>query len=186
MPDFATKPTLHGDAVTLVPATIEHVPDLMTMLNDPEIGRLTGSRGDVDKDIVENWYATRADQTDRLDLAVLDNSTGRCVGEAVLNEWDPDNQSCNFRIALVPTALGRGFGTEATRLIVGYGFEVIGLHRISLEVYAFNPRAKRAYEKAGFVDEGRRRDALLWDGEWVDAIMMSMLATQWQRLPGHG
>lgn len=181
MPDFATKPTLHGDAVTLVPATLDHVPDLLAMLNDPEIGRLTGSRGELDQETVESWYATRAEQTDRLDLAVIDNETGRCVGEAVLNEWDPDNRSCNFRIALVPTALGRGFGTEATRLIVGHGFEAVELHRISLEVYAFNPRAKRAYEKAGFVEEGRRRDALLWEGVWIDAILMSILATEWPR-----
>ena len=180
MPDFATKPTLRGAVVTLVPVTVEHFPDLMSMLTDPEIGRLTGSRGDMDQDVVENWYATRADQPDRLDLAIIDNSTGACVGEAVLNEWDRDNQSCNFRIALIPTALGRGFGTEATRLIVGYGFEKLDLHRISLEVYDFNPRAKRAYEKAGFVEEGRRRDALLWDGEWIDAIVMSILATEWQ------
>ncbi|HEX6196427.1 MAG TPA: GNAT family protein [Jiangellaceae bacterium] len=180
MPDFIIKPTLRGHSVTLVPATVEHVPDLMPMLTDPEISRLTGSRGDIDPDVIKNWYATRAEQSDRLDLAVIDNSTGSCVGEAVLNELDSDNQSCNFRIALVPVALGRGFGTEATRLIVGYGFEKLGLHRISLEVYAFNPRAKRAYEKAGFVEEGRRRHALQWDGEWVDAIMMSMLVTEWQ------
>jgi RimJ/RimL family protein N-acetyltransferase len=180
VPDFSTKPTLRGDTVTLVPVTVDHLPDLMPMLTDLEIGRLTGSRGDIKQDVVENWYATRPAQSDRLDLAVIDNSTGRCVGEAVLNEWDTDNRSCNFRIALVPTALGRGFGTEATRLIVGYGFDVLGLHRISLEVYAFNPRAKRAYEKAGFVEEGRRRDALLWDGQWVDAIIMSILAPEWQ------
>ena len=63
------------------------------------------------------------------------------------------------------------WGTEATRLIVGYGFEKLGLHRISLEVYAFNPRARRAYEKVGFVAEGVLRDALLWEGERVDATV---------------
>jgi RimJ/RimL family protein N-acetyltransferase len=53
------------------------------------------------------------------------------------------------------------------------------LHRISLEVFAFNPRARRAYEKAGFVVEGVLRDALYWDGEWVDSIAMSVLAAEW-------
>nr|WP_315501870.1 GNAT family protein [Actinomyces radicidentis] len=52
----------------------------------------------------------------------------------------------------------------------------MGLHRISLEVYAFNPAARRAYEKAGFVAEGRLRDALLYDGEWVDAEVMARVA----------
>ena len=75
---------------------------------------------------------------------------------------------------------GRGLGTEATRLIVGYGIEELGLHRIELGVYSFNPRAQRAYEKAGFVVEGVRREALLWDGEWVDSIVMSVLASEWK------
>ena len=80
----------------------------------------------------------------RLDLAVTDKVTGECLGEAVLNQWDPGNESCNFRIFIGPKGRGRGLGTEATRLIVGYGFEHLGLHRISLEVYAFNPRARRS------------------------------------------
>jgi RimJ/RimL family protein N-acetyltransferase len=80
---------------------------------------------------------------------------------------------------LGPSGQGRGLGTEATRLLLGYAFEHLPLHRIELEVYAFNPRARRAYEKAGFVVEGRRRDALLYDGERVDAIVMSVLRPEW-------
>ena len=55
----------------------------------------------------------------------------------------------------------------------------MGLHRVSLEVYAHNPRAQRAYEKAGFVVEGRMRDALLLDGRRIDAIIMAALAPEW-------
>lgn len=73
-------------------------------------------------------------------------------------------------------------GTEATRLIVGYGFEQLGLYRISLTVFAFNPRARRVYEKAGFVEEGRMRQALKWDGERYDDIMMAILAPEWSAL----
>jgi RimJ/RimL family protein N-acetyltransferase len=71
---------------------------------------------------------------------------------------------------------GRGLGSQATRLILDHAF-AIGLHRVSLEVYAFNPRARHVYETAGFVYEGTRRDALLWDGEWTDAVVMSVLET---------
>ena len=73
--------------------------------------------------------------------------------------------------------MDRGLGSEATRLIVDYALDNVGLHRLELEVYAFNPRARHVYERAGFVYEGTRRDALLWDGEWVDAISMAILAT---------
>ncbi len=102
---------------------------------------------------MRKWYGTRHEQADRLDLAVVDRTVGACVGEAVLNEWDSGNRSCSFRIALAEAGQDRGLGTEALRLIVGYGFERLGLHRISLGVFAFNPRARRAYEKAGFAAE---------------------------------
>ena len=68
-------------------------------------------------------------------------------------------------------------GSEATRLIVDYAFVELGVHRIELEVFAFNPRAIAVYEKLGFVHEGVRRHALLWDGEWIDALVMSIVAT---------
>ncbi|WP_030196923.1 GNAT family N-acetyltransferase [Streptomyces sp. NRRL S-87] len=185
-PDFRTKPTLTGEVVRLRPVTAEDVPALLPMFLDPEATRLTGSHGDdaADPERLRAWYGSRGDQDDRLDLAVVDRTSDRVVGEAVLNDWDADNESCGFRISLVPAALGRGLGTEATRLIVGHAFERLGLHRVSLEVYAFNPRARRAYEKVGFVAEGVLRHALLWEGERVDATVMSVLAPEWARHRG--
>lgn len=182
---FAHKPTLTGELVVLRPYREEDLPHLKEAVDDPEIGRLTGSVNSSDQvekyplDKLREWYATRNEQTDRLDLMVVDRATGTCVGEVVLNNWDRGNETCNFRIMLGPSGQGRGLGTEATRLLLGYAFEHLPLHRIELEVYAFNPRARRAYEKAGFVVEGRRRDALLYDGERVDAIVMSVLRPEW-------
>ncbi|ARF53139.1 GNAT family N-acetyltransferase [Streptomyces gilvosporeus] len=185
-PDFASKPTLSGEKVLLRPVTVADVPALMPMFRDAEASRLTGSHGDdrPDEAPIRTWYDTRREQDDRLDLAVVEQATGNVIGEAVLNDWEPGNESCNFRIGLVPGTYGHGIGTEATRLIVGYGFEQLGLHRISLEVYAFNPRARRVYEKVGFVAEGILRDALLWDGQRVDAAVMSILAPEWFRHRG--
>ncbi|NED92049.1 GNAT family N-acetyltransferase, partial [Streptomyces sp. SID11233] len=150
-PDFLSKPSLRGEQVLLRPVTVDDVPALMPMFLDAEASRLTGSHDDgaLDERRVRAWYDSRREQDDRLDLAVVELATGHVVGEAVLNEWDPGNESCSFRICLVPGTYGSGLGTEATRLIVGYGFEELGLHRLSLEVYAFNPRARRAYEKVG-------------------------------------
>ncbi|MFD0072856.1 GNAT family N-acetyltransferase [Streptomyces sp. NPDC127166] len=179
MTDFSHKPTLTGDLVVLRPVTEADVPALLPLFEDPEVTRLTGSHTRFDEAALLKWYGSRGAQDDRLDLAVVERATGRVVGEAVLNEWDPDNESCAFRIAFVPDAVGRGLGTEATRLIVGHGIETLGLYRIWLEVYAFNPRARRAYEKAGFRPEGVLRGALRWEGERVDATLMSVLAPEW-------
>jgi RimJ/RimL family protein N-acetyltransferase len=159
---------------------------LRRALRDRDVLRLTGSVHDdqaefVDVDMVRaveflNW---RNEQPDRLDLAVVDRATDECVGEVVLNQYDEGNRSCNFRTFVGPAGQGRGLGTEALRLIVGYGFEEIGLHRISLEVYAFNPRARHVYEKAGFVAEGVLRESLHYNSEWIDATVMSILDHEW-------
>jgi RimJ/RimL family protein N-acetyltransferase len=180
--DFSYKPTLTGSKVVLRPLVEDDYDAMRVAMDDPEVTRLTGSHGEIGEERVREWMRTRKDQTDRLDLAIVDRSSGACVGEAVLNNRHPENQSCGFRILIGPDGRDRGLGTEATRLIVGYGFEELRLHRISLEVYAFNPRARRAYEKVGFVAEGVLRDALYWDGEWVDATVMSILAPEWEKL----
>ncbi|WP_427894730.1 GNAT family N-acetyltransferase [Kribbella sp. GL6] len=179
MTDFASKPTLTGDLVVLRPMDDGDYDALAAAMDDPDVIRFTGSHGEITEEQAREWMRTRKDQTDRLDLTIVDKASGVAVGEAVLNQWDPDNQSCSFRILIGPAGQNRGLGSEATRLIVGYGIEKLGLHRISLGVYAFNPRAQRAYEKAGFKREGVLRDALLWDGEWVDEIVMSVLAPEW-------
>ena len=175
--DMRAKPTLIGDRVVLRPVSGDDAAGLMDLVSDDEGNRLTGTRGlELSMEAARDWYATRGEQDDRLDLAVVDRATGEYAGEVVLNELDRDNRSCNFRIGLRSSFQNRGLGSEATRLIVDHAF-AIGLHRVELGVYAFNPRARRVYEKAGFVYEGTRRDALLWDGVWTDSLVMAILET---------
>lgn len=181
---FEHKPTLEGRLVMLRPFTEADIAAMGSILADPEVQILTGSV--VDRAQAEGasasldertlaWYRSRAEQDERLDLAIVDTRSGVCVGEAVLNDLDADNRCCNFRILIGPAGRGRGLGTDATRLMVDHAFATTQLHRIELEVYSFNPRARRAYEKAGFVLEGVRRDALLFDGDWINAEVMSVL-----------
>jgi len=188
-PDFAAKPTLTGERVILRPYLDADLPGLRAAMADLDVLRLTGSvhsdaeaREPVSPEQEKarlDWFRTRNQTDGRLDLAVVDKASGACVGEAVLNEWDPGNESCNFRVLIGPAGQDRGLGTEATRLVVGYGFERLGLHRIALEVYAFNPRARRVYEKAGFRVEGVLRESLRYGDQWIDATVMSILAPEW-------
>jgi RimJ/RimL family protein N-acetyltransferase len=195
-PDFSVKPVLTGDKVVLRPFQAQDVPAMLDALADPEVLRLTGSVHDSVADAetvlgpgeaasLRRYYTARNTEPDRLDLAVIDKASGRCVGEVVLNQWDEGNRSCNFRTLIGPDGRDRGLGTEALRLIAGYGFEQLRLHRISLEVYAFNPRARHVYEKVGFVAEGVLREALCYDDGWVDATVMSILDHEWARHRGY-
>lgn len=186
-PDWLDKPTIEGDLVALRPFRAGDLAAMVEVLADAEVRRLTGSvhttaeavQGQEEDDVLREWYATRAEADDRLDLAVVDRMSGEVVGEVVLNDWQETNASCNLRVLIGRGGRGRGLGTEAVRLVTAYGIERLGLQRIELEVYDFNPRARAVYEKVGFVHEGTRRQALRFDGEWVDAHVMAVLASDW-------
>ena len=186
---FADKPTLRGERILLRPFETPDIDAMGEILADPVVLRLTGSVQSSEEAATRSaeldertraWYDTRHEHADRLDLAVIDLATGGCIGEAVLNDWSAEQLSCNFRILLGPGGRDRGLGSEATRLTVDHAFSTTELHRLELEVFAFNLRAQRVYEKAGFVVEGVRRDALRFDGGYVDAIIMSILRPEWE------
>lgn len=111
---FAIKPTLAGSNVLLRPIAIEQdaIP-LREMLEDPEALKLTGSRHDpggvaewdaAAESAFLDWYATRNDQADRLDLAIVDKARGQCVGEVVFNEWSEPNVAATSGRSWAPAA----------------------------------------------------------------------------------
>jgi RimJ/RimL family protein N-acetyltransferase len=187
-PDLATKPTLGGRLVTLRPFRDGDAEVMAQILSDPDVRRLTGSVETTAQaqqpqpldDRLRDWYATRNDQTDRLDLAVEDAASGTLVGEVVLNELDPEALTCNMRVPIGPQGRDRGLGTAAVGLVTAYGIEVLGLHRITLEVFEFNPRARRVYEKVGYAVTGVRPGALVFDGVAVAAVDMAVDAESWR------
>ncbi len=175
------KPTLSGTRITLRPITVADATPMFTSLSDKESMRLTGTQASFTFEQVEKYCQRIVTADNRIDLVITLKDDPAYLGEVVLNDIDWQNRSASFRIALAHEKLfGQGYGTEATRLIIDYGFKVLNLHRIELEVYDFNPRAQHVYEKVGFVKEGVRRDVLLWDGVYQSAITMSILAPEYQ------
>lgn len=181
LPSFGVQPVLGGTTVRLRPFEEQDLDPLWTMLCDEETRRLTGTHTRFTREAVERWYRTRGLSDDRLDLAIATVADDRCIGEVVLNDLDAPNRSCAFRISLLgPSVFGHGYGSEAARLVLTHAFETVGLHRVQLEVFDHNPRARHVYEQIGFVVEGTRRQALWWRGQAHDAIIMALLAPEWQ------
>lgn len=75
---------------------------------------------------------------------------------------------------------GKGYGTDAVRVVLRYAFTELGLERVSLDVFAYNERAARAYLKAGFREEGRQRERLRRDGRRWDMIYMGIMREEWE------
>lgn len=151
-----SKVTLVGDAVTLRPVDADDADAVWEMVSDEEGNDLTGTTEAFERAQIDAWCASRLDQDERLDLAIVENATGEFAGEVVLNEFDADANTASFRISLRgPNWYGRGLGSAATAIILRHGFDGIGLDAITLEVLERNPRARRVYTKQGF-EETRR------------------------------
>ncbi len=165
-----------------------HAPDNLGAFRrwyaDPDVARLTRyQEGPMSTAEIERFFQARVVGPDSLALAIHLRDTGRLIGTCAFSQLDGDNGSALFHITIGEKDLwGRGYGTEATRLMLDHAFSTMGLHRVSLAVFAFNERAIRSYEKVGFVVEGRAREAIFRDGRFWDEISMSMLASEWREL----
>lgn len=169
-------PTLEAAHVILRPLDADDADIMHDIFQSPEVRRLTGSQQEVTLEQVRVWYASLQDKDDRADFGIILKDSGELIGEAVLNQIDSVNRLANFRILLdAERYAGRGYGTEATSMAVRFGFEQLNLNRIELGVYAFNAKAKRVYEKVGFVQEGVRREVLWRDGQAYDEVIMGLL-----------
>ncbi|WP_254901676.1 GNAT family N-acetyltransferase [Thalassobacillus devorans] len=168
-----------GEKIFLRPFKEEDFPYIEECLKDSEVIKLTGSTTDYDKDAVQEWYNTRNKQTDRLDLAIVDQSQNILVGEVVVNLYDENSNSMNFRILIGPRGRNRGLGTEASQRMIDYVFNHTKLNQLTLSVYDFNPRAKHVYQKVGFVVENVDENELEFEGEWIDSINMKLTRNDW-------
>ncbi len=180
---------------TWFPASLEgrlvvlrrHVPENLSAFrrwySDPEIARLARYKeGPMRMDEVDRFFQVRAVGPGSLAMAIHLQGSDRLVGTCALSQMDGDNGSALFHITIgEKDAWGRGYGTEATRIMVAHAFETLGLHRISLSVFAFNERAIRSYASCGFTAEGRAREAIWRDGQWWDEVSMSLLEPEWRQ-----
>lgn len=79
-----------------------------------------------------------------------------------------------------PTYRGNGYGTDAMRVMLRYGFQELNLYRVQLNAFSYNERAIKSYLKVGFSIEGRQRGMLLRDGQRWDFVYMSVLREEWR------
>lgn len=174
---------IEGKLVVLRRHVPENVAAFRRWYADPEIARLARyAEGPMRIEEIDRFFQARAIGPDALAMAIHVRTTERLIGTCALSQLDGDNGSALYHITIGEReAWGHGYGTEATSLMVAHAIGVLGLHRISLSVFAFNERAMRAYAACGFTVEGRAREAIWRDGRWWDEISMSILESEWRR-----
>lgn len=149
---------------------------------DPEGRRLTGTQRTFSRKEIEDYIRNSRTDESRAAFAIVKLEDDGIVGEVVLNEISRNNRSANFRIFVADRYVGRGYGSEATRLALDYGFGMLNLHRIELDVYTINERAIHVYEKAGFKREGTKRENWYFDHQYYDSVVMSILEDEYRKI----
>jgi diamine N-acetyltransferase len=173
--DAVSPPTsIQGPTVTLVPLARRHLERTRQWANDPELMRLLDRTRVVTAEEHERWFAGLASATDRVYMAIEETATRTHIGNVWLWSVDERNRKAELRIVIGDRAhLGHGAGSEAVDLMCRYAFRTRALHRLYAHVLAFNTRARRAFEKAGFTTEGILKDDRLADGRLVDAYLLA-------------
>jgi RimJ/RimL family protein N-acetyltransferase len=151
---------------------------------DPEIYRMYGgNRTDLrtlTEDQARHWVKRLLD----LDYAWV-IEVDALIGQIRLDTLDFRDKRAVLAVGIEDARrLGIGLGTESIDLVLEYAFSVLNLHRISVRVVEYNKRAIRAYQKCGFVVEGRERESAFVDGAWHDDIMMAVLNREYRLLKG--
>lgn len=181
--DDVLKPTLSGPRITLRAPQDGDVDQRFALGNHAEIQQMFGadknSTRPLTQDAAQAWVA---DQINTPHAFIIEYQE-RLIGAVRIHMINPLDRRAHLSIGVLdPTALGKGLGTEAMRLIAKYGFESIGLHRLTLRVLSYNERAIKAYEKVGFQVEGRERETAFVDGVWHDDYIMGLLAREFEPL----
>src|SRR5262245_19017605 len=177
---------LRGERVTLRAVERSDLPAIHAVRNDPEVeGRVFAAPLPHSLAELEAQFDAQAAKPahERDDIVFAIEVGGAVIGRVILFDSDSVSGTIRLGIAIAQDHQGRGLGTEAVDLALGYAFRDLGVRKVWLDVLADNGRAIGSYRKSGFVEEGRMRAHYWHDGAHHDAVVMGILRDEWERRP---
>lgn len=183
---------IHGERVRLRRVEREDLPRFVEWLNDPEVRDHLAAFHPLSLAQEERWFESTLALDPACQPFAIEAKSGpekletgptpwTHVGGLGFHQVDWKNRTAEFGIVIGHKAFwGSGYGTDATRAFVGWGFRVLNLNRVSLRVYEDNTRAIRAYQKVGFLVEGRLRQDRFHAGRYMDTLVMGLLKDELQ------
>ena len=177
---------LRGKSVLLRPVRRSDLSHFLKWFNDPEVTQYLAMYLPMTEMAEEKWIeelGSRATTHAMFVIEVLEGDGNRPIGTTGLSGINPKDHSATFGIAIGEKDYwSKGYGTEAARLLVNYGFEQLNLHRINSGAIAFNERSIRMHKSVVFKEEGRQREAFFKNGKYHDHVVFGMLKEEWKGL----
>jgi RimJ/RimL family protein N-acetyltransferase len=174
---------LRGNKVGLRARHEEDIPVLRTELHDDVAGASRAEAGPwrpLSPGTKDPLLAGDDTEQGRVPFSVVELDGGTLAGLATLWGLDTHNRSAHIGLGLLPTCRGKGYGTDVVAVLCHYGFVVRGLHRLQIDTLADNTPMLRAAERNGFVREGVLRSSAWVTGEFLDEVLLGLLAEEWK------
>ncbi|MEV0979627.1 GNAT family protein [Streptomyces sp. NPDC049915] len=174
---------LTGSKVGLRARHAEDIPILRTELYD-DVANAARAEGRPWRPMTPGSEDSRLVVDDKeqghVPFSVVELEGGMLIGTA--NLWGIDNhsRSAHIGLGLLPSARGKGYGTDVVAVLCHYGFVVRGLHRLQIETLADNAAMLSSAEHNGFVREGVLRSSAWVMGEFLDEVLLGLLAHEWK------
>ena len=143
-----------SERILFVKPTLDLVPDYLEMINDIEgVARFIADRREPYTVEEETSYMKEKIESGATMYSMIEKATGKFIGNTEF--FNRVYKEAEWGIVMTKSMQDKGFGTEALRRMIDYGFDDLGLERIYLAVYTDNPRAAHVYEKCGFKEYDR-------------------------------
>lgn len=175
---------IYGEKIRLRAIERTDLPYFVQWLNDPQVRLYLASDLPLSLASEEQWFENvlqSPPEEHPLAIEIQEGDTWKLIGNTRFIRIDWHARSAEVGLVIGEKAYwDKGHGTQVMQLMLRHGFETLNLNRIYLRVFADNLRAIRCYEKAGFVLEGRLRQAAFRRGSYQDVLIMSILRAEWQ------
>jgi RimJ/RimL family protein N-acetyltransferase len=175
---------LLGKRIRLRAIDKEDLPRFVAWLNDPEVTRHLVFHAPMSLPQEEKWYERVLQQNSAEQPLVIERDAPEGwtpIGNISFLAIDWINRSTELGIFIGEKAFwNQGYGREAIEMLLQFGFNGLNLNRIFLRVDETNLGGIHCYEHAGFIQEGRLRQAKFEDGQYIDLLLMSILRSEWQ------
>lgn len=156
---------------------------ILEITMDEEIRYMTGTKSNFSLEQIKTHIDNINNDSSRFDFSICLKGTDEMIGELSILDIDEESQKAGFRISMASISLtGKGYGTEAIKIVQSFVFEQLKLNRLQLEVFSHNLRGIRAYEKVGFVKEGTLRQSLYYNNAYSDEIIMAILKSDYKNM----
>ena len=173
---------MNEDSVHIRPITRGDTALIIKFRNNPTVRMNFIHQEPLTEEEHLNWMESQVG-TGRVAQFIIVDPVGRDIGSVYLRDINPVHRKAEFGIYIgADEARGKGYGYQATRLILRYAFETIGLNKVFLRVLSGNESAIKSYMKAGFRQEGLFREDVILHGEPIDVIFMAILSSEWRAL----